>query len=63
MRKGNIIAGSPVVHGPVGDPLQIYADRFSGPLEIAAPQGESGPRLWHKDQAGSSKESFWSHRS
>ena len=26
----NIITGSPAVHGPVGDPLQIYADRFSG---------------------------------
>ena len=26
----NIIIGSPAVHGPVGDPLQIYADRVSG---------------------------------
>jgi hypothetical protein len=28
--EGNIITGSPAVHSPVGDPLQIYADRFSG---------------------------------
>ena len=27
MRKVTL---SPAVHGPVGDPLQIYADRFSG---------------------------------
>ena len=28
--ESNIITGSPAVHGPVGDLLQIYADRFSG---------------------------------
>jgi hypothetical protein len=28
--EANIITGSPTVHRPVGDPLQIYADRFSG---------------------------------
>jgi hypothetical protein len=30
MRKATL---SLAVHGPVGDPLQIYADRFSGHYE------------------------------
>jgi hypothetical protein len=28
--ESNIITGSPAVYGPVGDPLQNYAGRFSG---------------------------------
>ena len=40
---GNIITGSPVVHRPVGDPLEIYADRLSGHYTI----DETGESLIH----------------
>jgi hypothetical protein len=39
MRKSNIVTGSPAGHGLVGDPLQIYADRFSGHYERDAGAG------------------------
>jgi hypothetical protein len=32
------VPGSPAMHGPVGDPLQIYADRFSGHYAIRTMQ-------------------------
>jgi transposase len=37
-----IITGSPAVHSPVGDPLQIYADRFSGHYEVLCPRLQPG---------------------